>query len=149
MKGKESYRTTRVHLTTEITTDTFETNLLSWCAMQQNRKKSKNICFQDVYTPIFAWPYWCFVLIHKDKKGSSAISPGQSCKNIKDSGDFNTSGTYWIRATGTLGSFQGYCDMSAVGRKFCRKEEWYILIEIKGYEAILHAPHYSFTVFFF
>ena len=45
--------------------------------------------------------------------------PGQSCRDIKDSGDFDLSGTYWIRPAGSRDSFQAYCDMSAVGRKFC------------------------------
>ena len=57
----------------------------------------------------------------KGKKGSLAISPGQSCKDIKDSGDFDTTGSYWIRPAGSLDSFQGYCDMSAVGRTFLAK----------------------------
>ena len=43
--------------------------------------------------------------------------PGQSCKDIKDSGDFDSSGTYWIRPAESRDSFQAYCDMSAVGRK--------------------------------
>ncbi|CAH3026025.1 unnamed protein product, partial [Porites evermanni] len=38
-----------------------------------------------------------------------------SCKDIKDSGEFN-SGIYWIRPEGSSDSFQGYCDMSAVGQ---------------------------------
>ncbi|KAL9962840.1 hypothetical protein ACROYT_G031985 [Oculina patagonica] len=50
------------------------------------------------------------------KKGSQAKVPGLSCKNIQDSGDLETRGTYWIRPPGLDVSFQGYCDMSAIGK---------------------------------
>ena len=52
------------------------------------------------------------------KKGSSAISPGLSCKNIKDSGDFNTSGKYWVKPSNSDRAFKVYCQMSAIRRKF-------------------------------
>ncbi|KAJ7370084.1 hypothetical protein OS493_034294 [Desmophyllum pertusum] len=41
---------------------------------------------------------------------------GSRARTSKDSGDFDTSGTYWMRLKGSRVSFQGYCDMSAVGQ---------------------------------
>ncbi|XP_078384236.1 uncharacterized protein LOC144666730 [Oculina patagonica] len=52
----------------------------------------------------------------KGKKGTLSTVPGLSCKDIKNSEDLNTSGTYWIRPAGSDVSFQGYCDMSAIGK---------------------------------
>ena len=58
------------------------------------------------------------VFCSKGKKGSWPTVPGFSCRNIDENGDLDSSGVYWIRPAGSLVSFQGYCDKSAVGRKF-------------------------------
>ena len=58
------------------------------------------------------------VFCSKGKKGSLPTVPGFSCRNIDENGDLDSSGVYWIRPAGSLVSFQGYCDKSAVGRKF-------------------------------
>ena len=58
------------------------------------------------------------VFCYKGKKGSLPTVPGFSCRNIDENGDLDSSGVYWIRPAGSLVSFQGYCDKSAVGRKF-------------------------------
>ena len=58
------------------------------------------------------------VFCSKGKKGSLPTVPGFSCRNIDENGDLDSSGVYWIRPAGSLVSFQGYCDKSAVGSKF-------------------------------
>ena len=58
------------------------------------------------------------VFCSKGNKGSLPTVPGFSCRNIDENGDLDSSGVYWIRPAGSLVSFQGYCDKSAVGRKF-------------------------------
>ena len=58
------------------------------------------------------------VFCSKGKKGSWPTVPGFSCRNIDENGDLDSSGVYWIRPAGSLVSFQGYCDKSAVGSKF-------------------------------
>lgn len=60
----------------------------------------------------------------RGKKGSSDLSPGLSCKNIKDSGDFSTSGSYWIRPAHSSVAFKGYCNMSAVGKWMKVPQSW-------------------------
>ncbi|KAL9962837.1 hypothetical protein ACROYT_G031982 [Oculina patagonica] len=67
----------------------------------------------------------------RGKKGSQATVPGLSCKNIQDSGDLETSGSYWIRPAGSDVSFQGYCDMSAIG-KWTRVTQSWIESTFKG-----------------
>ena len=44
--------------------------------------------------------------------------PCLSGRNIHANEDLDASGVYWIRSAGSLASPQGYCDQSAVGRKF-------------------------------
>ncbi|XP_022789906.1 uncharacterized protein LOC111329459 [Stylophora pistillata] len=50
----------------------------------------------------------------KGKKGSLPTVPGLSCRDIHDNGDLDFSGFYWIRPAGSLASFQGYCDKTAI-----------------------------------
>ncbi|XP_078382456.1 uncharacterized protein LOC144665158 [Oculina patagonica] len=60
----------------------------------------------------------------RGKKGSQATVPGVSCKNIQDSGDLDTSGSYWIRPAGSDVSFQGYCDISGIGQWTRVTQSW-------------------------
>ncbi|CAH3152088.1 unnamed protein product [Pocillopora meandrina] len=52
----------------------------------------------------------------RGKKGSLPTVTGFSCRNIDENGDLDFSGFNWIRPPGSLVSFQGYCDKSAVGQ---------------------------------
>ena len=57
----------------------------------------------------------CFVAA---KKGSKALVPGTSCKDILDSGDAQGDGEYWIDPTASGDPFRVYCDMVTDGGKF-------------------------------
>ncbi len=52
------------------------------------------------------------MLVSRGTLGSES-NPGQSCKQILDSGSSTGSGVYWIDpdGTGTIAAFQAYCDM--------------------------------------
>ena len=52
------------------------------------------------------------------KKGSKALVPGTSCKDILDSGDAQGDGEYWIDPTASGDPFRVYCDMVTDGGKF-------------------------------
>ena len=64
----------------------------------------------------YIYTYWFTLLT--GKKGSQSSVPGLSCKNILDSGDLDTSRTYWIRPQGLDASFLGYCEITAIGSEF-------------------------------
>lgn len=64
----------------------------------------------------YIFTYWFTLLT--GKKGSQSSVPGLSCKNILDSGDLDTSRTYWIRPEGLDVSFLGYCEITAIGSEF-------------------------------
>lgn len=74
----------------------------------------------------------------RGKKGSSAISPGLSCKNIKDSGDFNTSGTYWIKPRNSDRAFKAYCQMSAIGQWMKVTQSW-VMNTLSGGVSLTHS----------
>ncbi|KAL9962841.1 hypothetical protein ACROYT_G031986 [Oculina patagonica] len=82
---------------------------------------SREIC-QACYVP--ASSTYMEMTSLKGKKGSLATVPGLSCKDIKDSEDLGTSGTYWVRPAGSDVSFQGYCDMSAIGKWIRITHSW-------------------------
>ena len=52
------------------------------------------------------------------KKGSKALVPGTSCKDILESGDAQGDGEYWIDPTASGDPFRVYCDMVTDGGKF-------------------------------
>ena len=63
----------------------------------------------------------CFKFDHcflAAKKGSKALVPGTSCKDILDSGDAQGDGEYWIDPTASGDPFRVYCDMVTDGGKF-------------------------------
>ena len=63
----------------------------------------------------------CFKFDHRflaAKKGSKALVPGTSCRDILDSGDAQGDGEYWIDPTASGDPFRVYCDMVTDGGKF-------------------------------
>ena len=65
------------------------------------------------------------------KKGSKALVPGTSCKDILESGDAQGDGEYWIDPTASGDSFRVYCDMVIDGGKFksslpFKPVDWYL-----------------------
>ena len=63
----------------------------------------------------------CFKFDHcflAAKKGSKALVPGTSCKDILESGDAQGDGEYWIDPTASGDPFRVYCDMATDGGKF-------------------------------
>ena len=65
------------------------------------------------------WKFNLFLLLcFEGKKVSQPTVPCLSGRNIHANRDLDASGVYWIRSAGALASPQGYCDQSAVGRKF-------------------------------
>ena len=49
------------------------------------------------------------------KKGSKALVPGSSCRDILNSGDAQGDGEYWIDPTASGDPFTVFCDMTTDG----------------------------------
>ena len=82
-----------------------------WLSLVTERK----IVLSHVVQPIrFKFDH-CFLAA---KKGSKALVPGTSCKDILDSGDAQGDGEYWIDPTASGDPFRVYCDMVTDGGKF-------------------------------
>jgi len=71
----------------------------------QTRNSSKLICDVGV---------WIFVIA---TLGLFSYDPAQSCKEIKDPGNSNGDGEYWIDPGRTNRPFKAYCDMTTDGGK--------------------------------
>ena len=75
----------------------------------------RNIVLSHVVQPIrFKFDH-CFLAA---MKGSKALVPGTSCKDILESGDAQGDGEYWIDPTASGDPFRVYCDMVTDGGKF-------------------------------
>ena len=63
-----------------------------------------------------------------EKKGFSSLFPGLSCKEIRDSGDSEADGEYWIDPAKDGNSIKVYCDMTTDGGKikFSVSETFYV-----------------------
>ena len=75
----------------------------------------RNSVLSHVVQPICFKFDHCFLAA---KKGSKALVPGTSCKDILDSGDAQGDGEYWIDPTASGDPFRVYCDMVTDGGKF-------------------------------
>ena len=70
----------------------------------------------DWFVPSFAFnSVWLRFL--SAKKGSKALVPGSSCKDILISGDAEGDGEYWIDPTASGEPFRVLCDMVTDGGK--------------------------------
>lgn len=58
-----------------------------------------------------------WLLFLSAKKGSKALVPGSSCKDILISGDAEGDGEYWIDPTASGDPFRVFCDMVTDGGK--------------------------------
>ena len=84
---------------------------LRWLSIVTER----NSVLSHVVQPICFKFDHCFLAA---KKGSKALVPGTSCKDILDSGDAQGDGEYWIDPTASGDPFRVYCDMVTDGGKF-------------------------------